>query len=61
MVVELLYFVFHWLNAFPTKNGVLADFNKYCELNFGIYVQTHEEFAPRNNMAARTIGTITLG
>ena len=41
--------------------GVTPDFNKNCKLNFGSYVQTHEEFAPRNSMAARTIGAITLG
>ena len=64
----------HWLNAFPSKNGVsdtispgtlltgiVPDFNKHYKLNFGSYVQTHEENAPRNSMATRTIGAITLG
>ena len=74
MIVELLYFVVHWLNAFPAKNGVsdtispgtiltgvTPDYKKHCKANFGSYVQTHEEFAPRNSMEARTIGAITLG
>ena len=74
MVVELLYFVVHWLNAFPVKNGVsenispgtllagrTPDFNTHCRQNFGSYVQTHEENSPRNSMKARTLGVITLG
>ena len=55
MVVEFLYFVAHWLNAFPAKNGVsdtfspatlltglTPDFDKHCRVNFGSDVQTHE-------------------
>ena len=66
--MDLLFFVAHWLNAFPAKNGVSGtispgilligltpDFNKHCRLNFGTYVLTHEEFAPRNSMAARKL------
>ena len=64
----------HWLNDFPVKNGVAntispgklltgltPDFNKYCRLKFGSYVQTHEDFAQRNSMVARMIDAITLG
>ena len=73
MIVEVLNFVVHWLNAFPAKNGVsdtispgtimtgvTPDFKKHCKSNFGSYVQTHEEFAPRNSMAARTLLVLLL-
>ena len=73
MVIELLYFVFHWLNAFPVKSGVSEtlspavimtarspDYKKHCKEKFGSYVQTHEEDQPRNSLKAKTIGAITL-
>ena len=54
MILELFYFVVHWLNALTAKNrvsdtilpgtimtGVTPDFNKNCRLNFGSYAQTH--------------------
>ena len=74
MVVELVKFVVHWLNAFPMKGGVSenmspaaiitgkqVDFNLHCRQIFGSYVQTHEENSPRNSQQARTLGAITLG
>ena len=73
MVVELLYFVAHWLNAFPAKNVVYdtilpgtllteltPDFKQHYRLNFGSYVQNHEEFAPRKCMTARIVVAITF-
>ena len=73
MVIELLYFVVHWLNTFPVKSGVSEtlspaviitgrspDYKKHCKAKFGSYVQTHEEDQPRNSLKARTIGAITL-
>ena len=67
MVVELMYFVVHWLNDFPARNGVSEmlspaaimtgrnpDYKKYCRLKFGSYVQTHEEDQPRNTQRARS-------
>ena len=73
MVIELIYFVVHWLNAFPAKSGVSetlspavimtarsSDYKKHCKEKFGSYVQTHEEDQPRNSLKARTIGAITL-
>ena len=34
---------------------------KFCAMGFGQYCQIHEEDQPRNNLAARTQGAITLG
>ena len=61
-----------WLNAFPVTDGVssqyspryiilgfLLEFNKHVRLEFGAYVQTHEEH--NNNMSDRTVGAICLG
>ena len=61
-----------WLNAFPVTDGVSSqysprylilgfslEFNKHVCLEFGAYVQTHEEH--NNNMSDRTVGAICLG
>ena len=74
MTIELNYFIAYCLNAFPPKGGVSVnlspsaivtghtmDYVKHCKLEFGEYVQTHEENTPRNSMKARTIGAIALG
>jgi hypothetical protein len=34
---------------------------KFCSMGFGRYCQIHEEDQPRNSMAARTQGAISLG
>ena len=41
--------------------GLTIDYNKHYKLEFGAYVQTHEENAPRNSMTARSLGAIALG
>jgi hypothetical protein len=59
------------VEMFPANNGVSdtmspreivaglqIDFHKHCELEFGEYVQTHEEHD--NTMATRTTGAIAL-
>ena len=74
MVIELNNYIAHFLNAFPAKGGVsmklspeaivtgiTIDYKKHCKLEFGAYVQTHEEKAPRNSMTARSLGAIALG
>ena len=74
MVIELNNYIAHFLNAFPAKGGVsmnlspgaiatglTIDYNKYCKLEFGAYVQTHEENAPRNSILARSLGAIAPG
>jgi hypothetical protein len=61
-----------WLNAFPHPDGVSdslsprflitgqhLDYKKHVHLEFGAYVQTHEEHT--NGMEARTVSAICLG
>ena len=69
MVVELVYSPVFWQNMFALKGGISAtqspaeiilnrriDFNAHCRVEFGDYVQTHEEHD--NSMASRTLGAI---
>ena len=61
----------YWLNMFPRTGGISKtlsprtlltgqawSYTTHCKLEFGNYVQTHEEHD--NSMAARTIGAIAL-
>jgi hypothetical protein len=72
MIIQMVYSsrVF-WLNSFPAEDGIspklspqaivignLIDYNKHCKLEFGTYVQVHEEHD--NSMATRTTGAIGL-
>jgi hypothetical protein len=56
MIVELIMAQNYWLNVFPAHDGVSlhisprcmltrqdVDFKKHCKLEFGSYVQTHDE------------------
>jgi len=74
MMVHLAYYVVGWLNNFPVKGGVSKtlspralitgvqlDHNKHCRLEFGEYVQVHEENHPTNSMQPRATGAISLG
>ena len=67
----MVYNVIFWLNVFPHKDGVHdtmsprtiltglhIDHNKHCTLEFGSYVQIHEEHD--NSMTSRTSGAISL-
>ena len=71
LIVEMVYNVTFWLNAFPHNDGVhdvmsprtiLAglhiNHNKHCTLEFGSYVQIHKEHD--NSMTSRTSGAIAL-
>ena len=71
MMIELVYYCTFWLNSFPNESGVSEtlsprtivtgesiDYTKHCKLEFGEYVQTHEEHD--NTMVARTVGAIAL-
>ena len=71
MIIEMIYTRNFWLNCFPSANGVSTvmspraivvsstlDYTKHCQLEFGAYVQTHEEH--NNSMAARTTGETAL-
>ena len=72
MLIHLLKNCTLWLNAFPAANGVSSvhsphflltgqelSFDKHTVLEFGSYVQTHEEHSI--GMEPRTIGAICLG
>jgi hypothetical protein len=67
----MVYASTFWLNSFPPIDGVSKtlspraivaglqiDYAKHCKLEFGTYVQTHEEHD--NSMASRTTGAIAL-
>ncbi len=69
MVVEMVYLPVFWRNMFTLKGGISKtispsefvlnqklDFNAHCKVEFGEYVQTHEEHD--NSMDSRTIGAI---
>jgi hypothetical protein len=72
MVIHLAANAVFWLNAFPHPDGMSntlslcylltgqpLDYRKHVCLEFGAYVQTHEEHT--NGMEARTVGAICLG
>jgi len=71
LIVEMVYNVVFWLNVFPHKDdvhevmsprsivtGLHINHDKHCALEFGSYVQIHEEHD--NSMLARTSGAIAL-
>ena len=71
LIIEMVYASVFWLNCFPVENGVSSthsprdlivglpiDYNKHCQVEFGTYVQVHEEHD--NLMVTRTTGAITL-
>jgi hypothetical protein len=71
IVTEMIYYSTFWLNSFPAADGISdtlspraivvgtrLDYAKHCQLEFGSYVQTHEEHD--NSMATRTTGAIAL-
>jgi hypothetical protein len=72
VLIQLVKNVIFWLNSFPARDGVSTtmsprcimtgqeiDYNKHVCLEFGEYVQTHEEHD--NAMTNRTLGAICLG
>ena len=71
MVIEMVFLNVFWLNAWPNKTGVSTklspstivtgrkvDCKLHCQIEFGQYVQTHEEHD--NSMNARTVGALAL-
>ena len=71
LIIEMVYASVFWLNCFPVENGVSSthspcdlivglpiDYNKHCGVEFGTYVQVHEEHD--NLMVTRTTGAMTL-
>ena len=74
MMKQLVYYVIAWINNFPPKGGISKfisprtlitgvniDYNKHCKLEYGQYVQVHEENNPTNSMHPRATGAIALG
>ncbi len=74
MLIELIYHVVLWLNAFPMKSGVSRtlspreivlhhklDFAKHCKAPFGSYCESHDVPVPTNMMVSRTSPAIVLG
>ena len=72
MTANIVLYVTKLLNFFPTKGGLSTTLSpkmimsgetinyKHYTLPFGSYCQVHEETAPRNSLAARTQGAISL-
>ena len=71
LIVEMVYNVTFWMNAFPHNYGVHEvmsprtiltglhiDHNKHCTLEFGSYAQIHEEHDNFDDSA--TIGSYSL-
>ena len=71
MIKEMVTACVFWLNMFPPHDGVSTtispralmtgytlDYHKHCRLEFGSYVQTHEDHD--NSMQSRTTGAIAL-
>ena len=71
MIIELVYYCIFCWNAFPPKGGISKttsprelitgmkiDYEKHCQLEFGEYVQVHEDHD--NSMATRSTGAIAL-
>ena len=67
----MLYAANYWLNMFPRKGGIsqtmsphtlltglTMNYNRHCRLEFGEYVQTHEEHD--NSLNPHTIGALAL-
>ena len=71
LIKEMVMACVFWLNMFPPYDGVSAmlsphallagftlDYNQHCRLEFGTYVQMHEEH--NNSMQSRTTVAIAL-
>ena len=71
MTIELIYASVFWLNTFPATDGVSdtlsprelivglkIDYNRHCRVEYGTYVQVHEE--TDNSLKSRTTGAIAL-
>jgi hypothetical protein len=71
LVIKIVCSSVFWLNSFPSTNGISetlspreivqrhsVDYNKHCQLEFGTYVQTHEQHD--NGMGSRTTGSLAL-
>jgi hypothetical protein len=73
MLIELVYHVVLWLNAFPSNSGVSKtlspheivyrhklDFPKHCKSPFRMYCKLHDEPVPTNTMVTCSTPAIVL-
>ena len=71
LIIKMVYTQNFWLNAFPHVDGISqmmspkeiiagfrVNFLQHCKVEFGDYVQTHEEHT--NDMKSCTIGALSL-
>mgnify|MGYP000075705535 CR=1 FL=1 len=71
MIVEMVHSSVFWMNMFPPDDGISdtispralisgqpMDYARHCQVEFGSYVQTHEDHD--NSMQSRTTGAIAL-
>lgn len=71
VIIELVYAMTFWIHVFPAADGLLKtispreiftgvtiDEGWHCRIQFGTYVQAHEEHD--NSMQSRTVGAIAL-
>jgi hypothetical protein len=72
MISEMVMLSIFWLNAFPHRLGISqtmsprnmivtgldVDYTKHCRIEYGQYVQTHEQHD--NSMNTRTVGALAL-
>ena len=69
LVIEMVYNAVFWRNMFTVKGGISKtqspseivlgcklNYNSHCKVEFGQYVQTHEEHS--NGMQEHTLGAI---
>ena len=69
LIIKLMYSQVFWWNMFALKGSISLtqtpseiilnqnlDFNVHCKVEFGKYVQSHEEYD--NSVADRTVGAI---
>ena len=74
MLIKMVYTCMKWINTFPPKGGIsrtmslrtiitgtYLDFKADCHLQFGAYVQAHQEPSPSNTQEACTVCAICLG
>jgi hypothetical protein len=74
MLIELVYHMVLWLNAFPTNSGVSEtlsprkivyrhklDFAMHCKSPFWMYCEVQDEPAPTNTMVTLSTPAILLG
>ena len=71
LIIEMIYAANYWLNMFPRKGGIsqtmsprtlltglTLNYHRHCHLEFGEYVQSHEEH--ENSLNPHTIGALAL-